>query len=61
MTSKAKPKFPKTITVTLEGQDTRDEFLSIHDDDLSDIAETTHCAVYELVRVTKIEVTRKIK
>lgn len=52
--------FPKTIVVTLEGLDTRDEFLAVQGDNMANVNETTPCAVYELKRVGKIEVTRAI-
>lgn len=57
---KSPGKFPKTVYVTLEGEDTRDEYLSVHAE-LPSPDKTQECAVYELVKVARVTVTRKLE
>jgi hypothetical protein len=53
-------RFPSTIHVTLEGQDTRGEYFAVHSAEagFQSIDETTTVAVYQLVSVGRVTVTK---
>lgn len=53
-----KAPFPNTIHVSVEGADTRDEYLAVHNADFSDIDDTREVAVYQLVSVGRVAVTK---
>jgi hypothetical protein len=52
------PKFPKTIYVTQETAANDDPWFVVHEDGPPNSDETQDCAVYELVKVGKVEVSR---
>jgi hypothetical protein len=54
----AKSTFPKTIHVTREEAANEDPYLVAHEDGPPQLDETAPCAIYQLVEVGKIEVTR---
>lgn len=51
-------KFPTTLYVTREGEGTNDEYLTA-DDETPSVDDTTVVAVYRLVEVGKVTVTRE--
>jgi len=54
----AKNALPKTIYVTLENADTDDEYLNARESP-EGFSETTQVAVYELVELGEVKVTRE--